>query len=928
MTTSVDSAPLEDPSDPPERTQPARPGLLSRVSIQSKLLVMLLLTSILSAAVVGAIGYQSGRSSLRASVFDGLTEIRQSQTRQLQTQVADLKNSLVIYSRGTTATDAIEAFTAGFDQLGTAPVTPVQQQAIVDYYTNQFAKSEDAQTGKAVDVDALLPTSPAQRYLQAYYTAPFTNWNAAIRFDDARDGSAWSAANARFNEFFREIVTRFEFEDALLLDTRGNVVYTAYKGVDLGTNVLNGPYKGSELTGAYEAALDSNVVDYVGVTDFSAYQPADEPTAWFVSPVGPEGRVEGALALQFPISKLNRAMTMNRRWQESGMGKTGETFIVGPDDLMRSDSRLFLEDPEAYKRDVVEAGTPPDVADEAIRQHGTTLVQPVATEATKLAQRGQRGTLIADDYLGHETLQAYAPADLPGLRWTVITKVDTSEAFAPVAAFTRRLVLSTAAIIFIVCIAAMLLARLFVRPIRRLESGAQQIGSGDYGVTLPVTSRDEFGDLTVAFNDMSRRLGVKEDLLNEQRRENDRLLLSLMPEPVVQRYREGEETIAQDYQDVTVIFADIVGLEEMSADLTSDESLAIVNKLVRQFDAAADNLGVERVRTLRNGYLANCGMTVPRLDNVRRTVDFAIEMQRIIDRFNRSSGNQLRLRAGIDTGTVSSGLVGRSTLAYDMWGAAVDLAFQVQGGFPQPGVYVTSDGVISLALHAPARHRAIERAKRRQQSRNPGRWPVPEGRLTHWPLPSRAATAADRARAPSACARARRRAARPRAPRPPATRRAPPDRPATGRAACTSASWRVGLPGAAGAIERLIDIGEIEHVRAMHDRRAELDRLDRILSAMRHQRAAHEHDRRQPIEQSEFAHGVGDVDVGGRASAIPRASAGRRAGRTPRSCGRSPRRDRDAAARSRSAATGRIPPASDAPRAGFPLRRDGSTPRR
>ena len=167
MTTSEDSAPLEDPSDPPERTKPARQGVLSRVSIQSKLLVMLLLTSILSAAVVGAIGYQSGRSSLRASVFDGLTEIRQSQTRQLQAQVADLKNSLVIYSRGTTATDAIEAFTAGFDQLGTATVTPAQQQAIVDYYTNQFAKAEDAQTGKAVDVEALLPTSPAQRYLQA-----------------------------------------------------------------------------------------------------------------------------------------------------------------------------------------------------------------------------------------------------------------------------------------------------------------------------------------------------------------------------------------------------------------------------------------------------------------------------------------------------------------------------------------------------------------------------------------------------------------------------------------------------------------------------------------------------------------------------------------------------------------------------------------
>ena len=222
----------------------------------------------------------------------------------------------------------------------------------------------------------------------------------------------------------------------------------------------------------------------------------------------------------------------------------------------------------------------------------------------------------------------------PGLHWTVIAKIDTSEAFAPVAAFTRTLVLSTVVIIFVVCIAAMLLARLFVRPIRRLESGAQQISSGDYGVTLPVQSRDEFGDLTVAFNEMSRNLAIKEELLTEQRRENDRLMLSLMPEPVVQRYREGEETIAQDHQNVTVIFADIVGLDELSAELTSDELLAIVNKLVRQFDAAAENLGVERVRTLHNGYLASCGLSVPRLDNVRRTVDFAIEMQRIIDRFN------------------------------------------------------------------------------------------------------------------------------------------------------------------------------------------------------------------------------------------------------------------------------------------------------
>ncbi|TXI56773.1 MAG: adenylate/guanylate cyclase domain-containing protein [Mycolicibacterium mageritense] len=664
--------------------------MLSRISIQSKLLTMLLVTSVLSAAVVGFIGYQSGRSSLRASVFDRLTEIRTAQTRQLEAEYRYIRNSLVVYTRGTTATEAVRAFTAGFDQLADAAISPAQQQALTDYYKSQFGTAEDTQSGYETDVDALLPTSNPQRYLQAYYTAPFTDWDKALAFGDAHDGSAWSAASARFNEYFRAIVTRYKFEDALLLDTRGNVVYSAYKGVDLGTNIYTGPYRGANLTEAYKKALDANAIDYVGVTDFGHYQPASQPTAWMLSPIGADGRVEGVMALQFPITGVNRVMTADQQWEQAGMGESGETFLVGPDGLMRSNSRLFLENRDQFKRDVIDAGTPPNVAEESLRQGGTTLVQPVNGTAARQGQRGESGTVIETDYLGNETLESYSPVNLDGLDWVVVAKIDTSEAFAPVTAFTRTLVLSTVAMIFVVCIAAILLARFFVRPIRQLEAGAQKISAGDYGIALPVQSRDEFGDLTVAFNEMSRNLRIKEDLLGEQRRENDRLLLTMMPEPVVQRYREGEETIAQDHQNVTVIFADFIGLDALSAELSSDELLAIVNELVRQFDAAADNLGVEPVRTLHNGYLASCGLTVPRLDNVRRTVDFAAEMQRIVDRFRAETGHDLRLRAGIDTGTVSSGLVGRSSLAYDMWGGAVDLAYQVQSGTPQAGIYATS----------------------------------------------------------------------------------------------------------------------------------------------------------------------------------------------------------------------------------------------
>lgn len=373
------------------------------------------------------------------------------------------------------------------------------------------------------------------------------------------------------------------------------------------------------------------------------------------------------------------------------MGRTGETYVVGDDDLMRSDSRLFLQDREAFKRDVVAAGTPPDVAARSLSQGTTVLVQPVGTEATEAAQRGETGTLIATDYLGHRALQAYAPVSLKGLDWVIVASIDSDEAFAPERDFAQRLTRSAALMIFIACLASMIWARLFVRPIKRLEEGAAQIATGDYNVVIPVESKDEFGDLSATFNEMSRNLALKEQLLTEQRKENDRLLLSLMPESVVERYRDGEEVIAEEHNDVTVIYADLVGLDEMSNELSADESLEIINKLARQFDAAADTHGIERVRSTHNGYLASCGLTVPRLDNIHRTVDFALEMQHIVDRFNAETGRSIQLRAGIDTGTVTSGLVGRAGLVYDLWGGAVQLASKMRRGTATPGIYVTED---------------------------------------------------------------------------------------------------------------------------------------------------------------------------------------------------------------------------------------------
>ncbi len=696
--TGLTESEAEIETTPTETTQTKAPRLRFRrrfrFGIQSKILIVMVLSGILGVAVIALIGALSGRTALRQVESERLIELRQSQLRQVQALFHEVTNSLIIYSGGFSVVEATNAFTAGFNQLANATINPAQQAALVDYYTNDMINPIKKLTGNEIDINAVFPSSNAQKYLQANYTAGPRSTPDGLPVQDAGDGSPWSAADARFDFYMRNITARFDYRDALLLDTQGNIVYSVKKGPDLGTNILTGPYRESNLRDAYQKALRSNDVNFVWITDFQQYQPQlDAPTAWVVSPIGMNGKIDGVMALPVPIAKINRIMTAGKQWGSSGMGAATETYLAGPDDLMRSDSRLFLENPKEYRREAIAAGTPPDVADQAIRLGGTTLVQPVGSAGLRAAQRGETGVVAGTDYTGNRELEAYAPLNIPDseLHWSILATRDDSDAFARLGKFSKTLVIAVTTVVFVICVASMLIAQSAVRPVRRLEAGTRKVSSGDYDVNIPVRTRDEIGDLTAAFNEMSKSLAIKDELLNEQRSENNRLLLALMPESVVQRYRGGEETIAEKHQDVAIIFADVVGLDDISSDLSGDELVGTVDELFRQFDSAAEALGVERIRTFHNGYLASCGVIIPRLDSTHRSIDFALEMQRVIERFNSQKGLELRLRVGINTGNVVSGLVGQSSLVYDMWGAAVSLAYQMHSGAPQPGIYVSSE---------------------------------------------------------------------------------------------------------------------------------------------------------------------------------------------------------------------------------------------
>ncbi|CAN5244862.1 adenylate/guanylate cyclase domain-containing protein [soil metagenome] len=721
-------------TDAPGDHVAVRSRRFASLSIKSLILLMLLFVSIGSNVVVGAIGYVNGTDSLRDAAYDRLIEVRDSRAREIVSLFDSIENSLLLASRDSAVADAEVAFDAGvrdLDDAGTAAdtvdaagapaadptstdpastpgvLTADQETELESYFTDDFGPAYADATGDTVDASSFLPTSPAAKYLLYHYTVAAAAGDQAddpAAVDDAGDGSTWSAAHAEFHDYLRRMATLLGFDDLALINAQGQVVYTVNKNVDLGADLVNGPYSFTSLAGAFDQAMASNVLDTVVFSDFAAYSPElSAPTSWVVTPIAGDESIVGALAVQLPVQRINDVMTGQGKWEDSGLGQTGEAYLVGSDaeHTMRSQSRDLVEDPKAYAKAAVAAGLSQSDADQAVKSGQSLLLQPVNGDAAKAAFDGKTGTVTTGNYLGRTTIAAYAPLSTHGLNWAIIAEIDSSEALAPVDDFTRTLAISSAILVAVVSLISVIIASLAVRPLRRLRDAARRIAAGEQGVLVEAGESDELADVAQAFNDMSRSLELKATLIDEQKAENERLLQTLMPEALAKRYKEGARTIVEEHQEVTVMFADIVGFEEYGRGMTSDKSLDILNDIFRSFDEAAEVLGVERVRSTRAGYLASCGLSVPRVDHSRRVVEFALEMQKIVERYGAQQGVHLALRAGLDTGTVTSGLVGRTHVVYDLWGDAVSLAFRLQGGAKEAGIFLTQRVVDKVADTLP-----------------------------------------------------------------------------------------------------------------------------------------------------------------------------------------------------------------------------------
>lgn len=178
-------------------------------------------------------------------------------------------------------------------------------------------------------------------------------------------------------------------------------------------------------------------------------------------------------------------------------------------------------------------------------------------------------------------------------------------------------------------------------------------------------------------SDITQRKLVQEALIFQQD-QTEKLLLNILPKPIAERLKVEQSTIADSFEEVSVLFADIVGFTELSARMSPTELVKRLNVIFSQFDQLAEEYGVEKIKTIGDAYMVVGGLPTPRDDHAEAIAEMALEMQAKIAQLSAQTGEDLAIRVGINSGPVVAGVIGVSKFTYDLWGDTVNVAARME----------------------------------------------------------------------------------------------------------------------------------------------------------------------------------------------------------------------------------------------------------
>ncbi|UZP67198.1 methyl-accepting chemotaxis protein [Desulfovibrio mangrovi] len=305
------------------------------------------------------------------------------------------------------------------------------------------------------------------------------------------NGDNVNISSAEYNTLHKNALGEFDYwvedagyYDAFITDDRGRILFSVTKEPDLGQDLARGKLSSSGIGKVWKRAMQGETA----FADFAPYAPSKgAPAAFIGAPLKNKGETVGTVILQVPLDKINNLMQLR-----DGLGQTGETYLVGPDKLMRSDSFL---DPDNHS---------------VIASFKNPSKGSVDTEASRDALAGKSDTRIIIDYNGNPVLSSFTPLNLFDTNWALIAEIDEAEAFAAISTLRNAMLLAGFIVLIIVVISTLfILRRELLHPLSKIQHFADEVSRGNLQAKAEGTFKAEIAQVHNAITIMVDNLKSK-----------------------------------------------------------------------------------------------------------------------------------------------------------------------------------------------------------------------------------------------------------------------------------------------------------------------------------------------------------------------------------------------------------------------------------
>jgi methyl-accepting chemotaxis protein len=626
---------------------------------------------VITSYLVGGGAAQLSRESLTDAVTSQLTALREVRKQQVSTYVTTLSRSLEGLAANATVIEGFKSLRDAFNNPADLPKPDVVQKmgeelkdAYLKEFTAEFAKrNATPATGVEALLAALTPTQIALQH--AFVTANANLLGAKNRLVDATERSAFSAVHSRVHPSIEAFREKMGFYDIFLIDPQTDrIVYTAFKELDFTSSLADGPSAKSGLGDVYRKIKAAGKAGTVAFSDYAPYFLSYNDEAAFMAVALMDGeRMVGVLAAQVPLSALSSLMTAGSNWRAQGLGDTGETFLIGADSLMRTDSRFLLEDKAAFLKSLEGRVSTPLLA-QADKKVSTIGIVKVESDAAREALAGNDGFQRVNDYRGEPVFSAYGPLEVLGVKMAVLAQIEESEALSAANALrdrtTVRTALAASGVLFFAAIAGYLFVRTITRPVNDLSVVVKQVAEGNDEVRSKVQTGDELQELGDTFNKL---LDDRIAVLSKSKAENEAL-----NDSVVGLLQTMFELSGRNLAARATVTTDIVGTVADSVNMLAIETSGALTRVSHVASEVSDSS--RRVSSSSQALSAQAGEDRAQIEAMNRDIQQTSNLMQQV----AGLADQSREAASQATATTSSALKAVTSTVGEMAGIRESIA--------------------------------------------------------------------------------------------------------------------------------------------------------------------------------------------------------------------------------------------------------------